>query len=71
MNMHDMKFRAESLEAEIAGANAMTRIQLQPKLQKFLSSLEADGLHVPRRLKQLNSDLIDEAIEARFDNMPV
>jgi len=62
---------AESLEAEIARANSMTRISLQPRLQKFLTHLESDGIRVPLRLKKLNAELIDEAIEARFDNMPV
>ena len=71
MNIHDMYFRAESLESEIASAGADKRLQLQPKLQHVLSRLEADGARVPRRLKQLNAALIDEAIEARFDNMPV
>jgi hypothetical protein len=59
------------IEAEIAQASAAKRVLLQPKLARFLVSLEEDGVAVPRRLKQLNSDLIDEAIEARFDNMPV
>lgn len=62
---------AESLEAEIARANSLTRISLQPRLQKFLTHLESDGIRVPARLKKLNAELIDEAIEARFDNMPV
>ena len=62
---------AETLESEIARANASARISLQPRLQKFLTHLEADGVRVPARLKRLNSELIDEAIEARFDNMPV
>ena len=62
---------AETLEAEIARATASKRVALQPRLQKFLSHMEQDGLRVPARLKRLNSELIDEAIEARFDNMPV
>ncbi len=62
---------ADSLEAEIARANSVTRISLQPRLQKFLTHLETDGVRVPARLKKLNAELIDEAIEARFDNMPV
>ena len=63
--------RAETLEAEIQRASATARISLQPRLQKVLTHLEADGVRVPRRLKKLNADLIDEVVEARFDNMPV
>lgn len=63
--------RAESLEAEIAHANANARISLQPRLQKVINHLEADGVRIPTRLKKLNAKLIDEVTEARFDNMPV
>ena len=48
-----------------------TRIAMQPQLQTILNRLEADGIVVPGRLKRLNATLIDEAIEARFDNMPI
>ncbi|WP_050930328.1 hypothetical protein [Aestuariivita boseongensis] len=71
MSVIEWTRHAESLEAEIARANASTRLSLQPRLQKFLTHLEADGVRVPSRLKKLNSELIEEAIEARFDNMPV
>ncbi|MFY9210890.1 MAG: hypothetical protein WAO69_07160 [Aestuariivita sp.] len=71
MTINNWKTRAESLEWEIERASASTRLALQPRLEKFLAHLEADGIRVPRRLKKLNSELIDEAIEARFDNMPV
>lgn len=71
MTVTEWSARAETLEAEISKASASARISLQPQLQKFLTHLEADGVRVPRRLKKLNADLIDEAIEARFDNMPV
>lgn len=63
--------RAESLEAEIQSANATARISLQPRLQKVINHLEADGMRIPARLKKLNAELIDEATEAQFDNMPV
>lgn len=63
--------RAASLEAEIARANANARLSLQPRLQKVINHLEADGVRIPTRLKKLNAKLIDEVTEARFDNMPV
>lgn len=71
MTIVEWTARAESLEAEISRASATTRLSLQPQLQKFLSHLEADGVRVPSRLKALNAELIEEQIEARFDNMPV
>ena len=63
--------RADDIVAEIARASGAKRLQLQPKLARFLSSMERDGIAVPKRLKKLNADLIDEVVEARFDNMPI
>lgn len=70
MTKHELLATSETLEAHIAKA-ATTRIAMQPQLQTILNRLEADGIVVPGRLKRLNATLIDEAIEARFDNMPI
>ncbi|MCE8007859.1 hypothetical protein [Aestuariivita sp.] len=71
MTTHELTVHAESLEAKIANASPTGRLSLQPQLQKILIHLEADGVAVPRRLQKLNAELIDEVIEARFDNVPV
>ncbi len=62
---------AESLERRIAGADARSRLALQPVFSRALELLKADGQSVPMRMKRLDAMLVEEAIEARFDNMPV
>ena len=62
---------AEILELEIARADAAERIRLQPELSRVVARLKAEGQRVPLRLCHLNATLVDEATEARFDNMPV
>ena len=59
------------LEAQIAAASAAKRIELQPELNRILEKLAREGEHVPARLRNLNAVLLDEAIEQRFDNLPV
>ena len=59
------------LEGRIGRAGPGARLDLQPEFSRVLESLSRDGVTVPRRLKQLEAALVDEAIEARFDNMPV
>lgn len=71
MTKHELMATSETLEAHIAKASRASRIALQPQLQSILNRLEQDGIAVPTRLRNLNSALIDEAIEDRFDNMPI
>lgn len=63
--------RARALESRIAEAGPAKRLELQPELTKVLNRMEADGVVIPRRLRDLDAILTEEAIEARFDNMPV
>lgn len=62
---------AERLEAQISDASAATRLRLQPEFTRILDRLRREGQPVPSRLRQLDAVLVDEAIEARFDNLPV
>ncbi len=71
MNIDELQLRAEHLEERISAAKAETRIALQPQFSSVLSKIAAEGARVPRRMRQLDAALLDEAIEARFDNMPV
>ncbi|QBF32558.1 hypothetical protein [Thalassococcus sp. S3] len=71
MTQSEMIQFAETLEARIASSNAAGRQSLQPKLHKLIVQLGENGFDVPRRLKRLDNELVEEAIEARFDNMPV
>lgn len=62
---------AERLESEISGANASTRLRLQPEFTRLLDRMRDEGEKVPERWRALDAALVDEAIEARFDNMPL
>lgn len=71
MTGQDLLKAANELEKEINRASSATRLALQPELTRVLERLTADGQEIPPRLRQLNTVLCDEAIEAWFDNMPV
>lgn len=71
MNVEDLKKSAENLEQKIVGAKSETRLALQPQFTCLLDKMTAAGEPVPARLRRLDAALIDEAIEARFDNLPV
>ena len=71
MTAHGLFKTAEFLEHKIEGANTSTRLALQPEFSRVLERLKAEGGPVPLRLRRLEASLCDEAIEARFDNMPV
>ncbi|SLN30081.1 hypothetical protein TRL7639_01228 [Falsiruegeria litorea R37] len=71
MSDQELLQQAEKIEARLNGANPSLRLELQPKLSKVIENLRANGTHVPARLKRLDAALCDEAIEARFDNMPI
>lgn len=47
------------------------RYRLQSDLAQLIQGLEAQGLPVPARARQLNTELYAEAIEAQFDNVPI
>ena len=71
MTENDLSRTARQLEAKITNACEETRIALQPELGKILDLMRHQGSHVPARLKSLNAALLDEAIERKFDNLPV
>ncbi|WP_240336645.1 hypothetical protein [Tropicibacter sp. Alg240-R139] len=71
MSDHELLQQAETIEARLNGANQSLRLELQPKLSRVIENLRTNGAHVPARLKRLDAVLCDEAIEARFDNMPI
>lgn len=59
------------LHREILSMDADRRYILQPALDDVISRLRGTGAVVPRNIAELNTVLIDEAIEAQFDNLPV
>ena len=62
---------AERLEKEITMAPADARLRLQPEFARVIDKMKAAGLAVPARMRSLDVALTEEAIEDRFDNMPV
>lgn len=71
MSEYELLRAAERLEKQIGSATASKRLALQPEFTRVLGRLKAEGAPVPLRMRRLEADLTDEAIEARFDNMPV
>ena len=62
---------ADQLAQEIKLASPETRLKMQPELGKVLQELEQAGTVVPARLRNLHEQLLEEAIEAQFDNLPI
>lgn len=71
MGIEELKLKVEHLEQTIAIATPEKRLALQPQFSRLLTKLKEQGQQVPMRMRQLDSVLVDEVIEARFDNMPV
>lgn len=59
------------IKSAIQRCPAAERYRLQPKLDRVIRTLRAAGVTVPAEARQLNAELQAEAIEARFDNVPV
>ncbi len=67
-NLLDVALR---LERQILDAGPDQRLAMQPEFARVLDRLRVQRVEIPRRLLQLEAELADEAIEARFDNLPV
>lgn len=66
-----MVSHADALAQEIRAASSERRLELQPEFGRVLQELEQAGTNVPARLRNLHEQLLEEAIEARFDNLPI
>lgn len=62
---------AEMLERRVAGAGLATRLEIQPQFSRIMDQMRERGVKLPPRLRQLDAALCEDAVEARFDNMPV
>ncbi|WP_170332566.1 hypothetical protein [Ruegeria arenilitoris] len=71
MSSINLYSEAEELEKKLNGAGLDTRLALQPSLSKVIDRMRQEGMHVPSRLRQLDAALCEDAMEARFDNLPV
>ncbi len=47
------------------------RYEHQPEFHKVLVQMRNAGQNIPVRLEELDRRLVDEAVEAQFDNFPV
>ncbi len=71
MTVQDLYCEAEQLEEKLKGASLDMRLRLQPNVRKVIERMRAQGLQVPPNLRRLDAALCEDAIEARFDNLPV
>lgn len=60
-----------ALENRIRSARGAERLRLQPELRTAMTQLRDAGVRVPARLRDLNEALVQEEIEAKFDNLPL
>lgn len=61
----------DNLAAQIRAASPEERVKLQPGFGRALQQMEQSGKTVPARLRNLHEQLLEEAIEDQFDNLPI
>ena len=59
------------LMRRIETSDVRARHRFQPQLRALLEEMEESDHAVPAHVRDLHQDLVCEAIEAQFDNMPV
>ena len=69
--MTDLMTQLSTLKDEIREANPDTRYAFAPQLAQLIEMMESKRLSVPAEIHDLHDDLVNESIEAQFDNMPV
>jgi len=69
--MTDCSSELETLYQTIMSAEAGDRVQFQRKLAQLIDRAIAHGECVRTEIRLLNEELVNEAIESQFDNMPV
>ncbi|MTI00488.1 MULTISPECIES: hypothetical protein [Alphaproteobacteria] len=71
MTAQDLYTEVERLEKKLNGACLDTRLALQPNVSRIVDQMRAKRMQIPSRLRRLDAALFEDAVEARFDNMPV
>lgn len=69
--MSNLSQDVKRLHRQILDLGATERYRLQPRLAGLLGQMRQAGVKIPSEMARLNDELLDEAIEAQFDNMPV
>lgn len=67
----NLYFEAQQLEQKLQNACLDTRLALQPSFSKIVDRMRQQGMHVPSRIRRLDAALCEDAMEARFDNLPI
>lgn len=71
MSLNELEARTEAVTSAIASAAPGTRHLHLDDLHGVVSQYALSTQGIPPRLRQLQEELTNEAIEARFDNLPV
>jgi hypothetical protein len=71
MTTDNLYFEAQELEQKLQNACLDTRLALQPSFSKIVDRMRQQGMHVPSRMRHLDAALCEDAMEARFDNLPI
>jgi len=69
--MTDLTEQLDQLIERIGSADPCKRHEYQPELCALIDRMREAGLPVPCETLSLRDELVSEAIEAQFDNMPV
>ena len=67
----ELRQLADRLQSQADAASLEHRLRLLPEVNRVVIQFKAQGMEVPKRLSALNDELTQDAIEARFDNLPV
>ena len=70
MTRHELEAKLYAILDDMQ-RDAAHRHRLQPEYHAILKQMADKGVPVPPRLQDLDMRLIDEAVEAQFDNMPI
>ena len=72
--MHDVASLTSEIDAlarEIRESPMGRRAEMQPVFGQALQRLADAGVQVPARLRNLHEQLLEEAMEAKFNNLPI
>ncbi len=69
--MADLTARCLELKTEILDADPDKRLGYEPELAGLINAMKAKDIPVPAEVRDLHEELVNENIEAQFNNMPV
>lgn len=71
ISTEELHRKFSDVSALISGTQPGARHLHLSKLHELIGDYSRKGLSVPASLRQMQEDLTNEAIESRFDNMPI